>query len=132
MRTLGDKIRKCRKAKGLSQKKLAELLNIQYQSVQDWERDRTKPATGKIQKLCEIFNITSTWLFSIGESEYPDKGEMSVGESPATYAIKSESKRYLKIFERLRPETQEIVIKLMEALLLRDTIENTGKDKDHP
>lgn len=119
METLGEKIRKRRRAKGLSQKRLAELLGIQYQSVQDWERDRTKPSTGKIPELCEILDVTSTWLLSSGGAKYAGKVKMAARESPAIYGLRPEGRKFLELFERLKPDTQHIVIKLMEALLFK-------------
>jgi len=119
METFGEKIRKCRKAKGLSQKKLADFLGIRYQSVQDWERDRTKPSTGKIPELCKIFDVTSTWLLSSGGAKYPGKGKMVVGGTTLLYGLQTEGRKFLNLFERLKPETQQIVIKLMEALVFK-------------
>lgn len=128
MKTLGDRIRKCRKDNKMSQKKLAEILNIQYQSVQDWERNRTKPSTGKIEKLMQIFNVTSTWLFS-GEGVSPVKNsQMLIGKDKIQYSSQK-SKRCLDIFEQLCPDTQKIAIKLMEALLLKDKAGKKDKKK---
>ncbi|MBI5894049.1 MAG: helix-turn-helix domain-containing protein [Deltaproteobacteria bacterium] len=117
METLGEKIRKSRNAKGLSQKKLADLLGIQYQSVQDWERDKTKPSTGKIPKLCEILDVSSTWLLSSKGTPYSEEKKISILKSPVQYGLQQESSRHLKLFEKLQPETQKVVIKLMEALI---------------
>jgi len=117
METLGKKIRESRNGKGLSQKKLAELLGIQYQSVQDWERDKTKPSTGKIPKLCEILDVSSTWLLSTKGAKYPEEKQISILKSSVQYGLQQESRRCLKLFEKLRPEPQKIVIKLMEALI---------------
>lgn len=119
METLGEKIRKCRKAKGLSQKGLAELLGIQYQSVQDWERDRTKPSTGKIPELCEILDITSTWLLSSGGTKYTGKVKMVGREPTPFYGLRAENRKFLELFERLKPDIQHIIIKLLEALLFK-------------
>jgi transcriptional regulator with XRE-family HTH domain len=119
METLGEKIRKGRKAKGLSQKRLAELLGIQYQSVQDWERDRTKPSTGKIPELCEILDVSSAWLLSSGGSKYKERAKMAAREPPALYGLQPENRKFLELFKRLKPDTQYIVVKLMEALLVK-------------
>lgn len=117
METLGEKIRKSRNVKGLSQKKLADLLGIQYQSVQDWERDKTKPSTGKLPKLCEILDVSSTWLLSGKGAKYPEEKKISILKSPAQYGLQSESRRCVELFEKLRPEPQKIIIKLMETLI---------------
>src|SRR3990170_6149465 len=120
MQTLAEKLRRCRKAKGLSQQKLAEELGIQYQSVQDWERGKTRPSLDKVVRLCEIFGVTSTWLLHPGGKEYPAREESLLQEPPALYGMDSEGRKYLEMFQRLRPDTKEIVVKIMEALFLKD------------
>lgn len=120
MQTLGEKIRRCRKAKGLSQQKLAEELGIQYQSVQDWERGKTRPSLDKVVRLCEIFDVTSTWLLHTGGNGYPAREDSLLQEPPVLYGMDSEGRKYLEMFQRLRPDTKEIVMKVMEALFLKD------------
>lgn len=120
--TLGEKIRRCRKAKGMSQQKLAEEMGIQYQSVQDWERGKTRPSLDKVVRLCEIFDVTSTWLLHPEGKEYPAREESLLQEQPVLYGLDSEGRKYLEMFQRLRPNTKEIVVKIMEALLLKDKV----------
>lgn len=120
IQTLGEKIRRCRKAKGFSQQKLAGELGIQYQSVQDWERGKTRPSLDKVVRLCEIFGVTSTWLIHPGGKEYPSREESLLQEPPVLYGMDSESRKYLEMFQRLKPDTKEMVVKIMEALFLKD------------
>ncbi|MBS4537541.1 helix-turn-helix transcriptional regulator [Clostridium sp. D2Q-11] len=47
-----------RKEKGLSQEKLAELLNVSRQSVSKWEAGQTYPEIDKLIILSDFFNIT--------------------------------------------------------------------------
>jgi len=123
MQTLGEKIRRCRKAKGFSQQKLAGELGIQYQSVQDWERGKTRPSLDKVVRLCEIFGVTSTWLLHPGGKIYPAREETLLQEAPVLYGMDSEGRKYLEMFQRLRPDTKGIVIKIMEAMFLKDKAE---------
>ena len=120
MKTIGEKIRDRRKDKGLTQKRLAALLKIQYQSVQDWERGRTKPATGKIQRLCEILDINPAVLLLEEKDGLPCENVMSVKEPTSTLYRRREGKRCMDLFEKLRPKNREIMIKLMEGLILKD------------
>ncbi len=56
--TLGERLQKLRKEKGLSQDQLAEALNVSRQAVSKWERDEAVPEIDKIIKLSEIFSIS--------------------------------------------------------------------------
>ena len=52
-----DVIKKARKKKGISQRRLAELLEIPYQQVQAWEYGKYKPSLYNISKLCDILEL---------------------------------------------------------------------------
>lgn len=62
-----DIIKKARKKKGLTQRKLAELLEIPYQQVQFWEYGKYKPSLNNISKLCNILDLEFNEITSIKE-----------------------------------------------------------------
>lgn len=62
-----NKLRKLRKEKGLSQEKLAELLNISRQSISKWESGQTYPEVEKLITLSELFKISVDDLVKNGE-----------------------------------------------------------------
>jgi repressor LexA len=67
--TIGEKIRKLREKKGLSQQALAELLGTTQQSVAYWESGKRKPRYEKLKKLAEVFSVPISYFF---ESEKPE------------------------------------------------------------
>jgi ribosome-binding protein aMBF1 (putative translation factor) len=54
---LGDKIREYRRIHGLSQKKLAEQLQIDQTTLAGWERGEHRPAKKQLEKLRSIFTL---------------------------------------------------------------------------
>ena len=48
----GEKIRKARKALGLTQRQLAQLLGVSNTSVSNWEKGLSRPDADMIQMLC--------------------------------------------------------------------------------
>lgn len=58
-KTIGQFIAVLRKANGLTQKQLAEKLNVSDKTVSRWERDETLPDLTLIPVLAEIFDVTS-------------------------------------------------------------------------
>ena len=46
--TFGEKLQKLRVREGLSQDRLAELLDVSRQAVSKWERNETMPETEKV------------------------------------------------------------------------------------
>ena len=63
MNTLGENIKKYRKLKELSQRKLGELLGFSARSISDWECNNTEPNVDTIKKLVKVLDITYDELF---------------------------------------------------------------------
>ena len=63
---IGRYIQARRKAAGLTQKELAERLNISFQAVSKWENGETLPDTGLLLKLCDELNTTVDRLLNGG------------------------------------------------------------------
>ena len=55
---MGDIIAERRKEKGMTQKEIAEMLNITDKAVSKWERNIACPDTALIPKLAEILGIS--------------------------------------------------------------------------
>ena len=67
-----------RKAKGLTQAKLAEKIFVSEKTVSKWENGNGIPDTNSLPKLCEIFGVSLNELLSgerINNEEYKDKAE---------------------------------------------------------
>lgn len=57
-RTMGEMISTLRKEKGMTQKDLAEQLNITDKAVSKWERDLAYPDTGTLPRLAGILEVS--------------------------------------------------------------------------
>ena len=63
---IGHYIQHQRKAAGMTQKELAEKLNISFQAVSKWENGDTLPDTGILLELCDLLNTTADKLLNGG------------------------------------------------------------------
>ena len=63
---IGQYIQSLRKAAGLTQKELAEKLNLSFQAVSKWENGDSLPDTGVLLELCDILNTTADKLLNGG------------------------------------------------------------------
>lgn len=84
--TIGKFIAALRKAKGLTQRELAEKLNVSDKSVSRWEREECVPDLVLLPALAEIFGVTCDELLR-GRRD-PAGEQTAVGSSP-----KSEKQR---------------------------------------
>ena len=57
-KTIGNFITTLRKANGMTQKELAEKLNVSDKTVSRWERDDGAPDLSVIPVIAEIFGVT--------------------------------------------------------------------------
>ena len=63
---IGRYIQHLRKSAGMTQKDLAEKLNISFQAVSKWENGDTLPDTGILLELCDALNTTADKLLNGG------------------------------------------------------------------
>lgn len=70
-KTIGSFIAALRKANGLTQKQLADMLNVSDKAVSRWERDECAPDLSLIPVLAEIFNVTADEILR-GQRNNPD------------------------------------------------------------
>lgn len=84
-KTIGRFIAALRKANGLTQRELAEKLNVSDKAVSRWERDESAPDLMLIPVIAEIFGVSSDELLR-GERRSEDR-------PPAIYAQKTEKQR---------------------------------------
>ena len=58
MKNVGRKISLLRKERNLTQMELADMLNISYQAVSNWERGETMPDISKLPEIAQIFDTS--------------------------------------------------------------------------
>lgn len=66
---LAERIQQLRKARGLSQEKLAEQLGVSRQAVTKWENGQSTPDVDKIILMSDFFEVTTDYLLKGVERE---------------------------------------------------------------
>ena len=64
-KSMGEIVSTLRREKGMTQKELADMLNITDKAVSKWERDIACPDTQTIPKLAEILGISVEELMNV-------------------------------------------------------------------
>lgn len=85
--TLGEKLQKLRKQKGMSQEQLASLLGISRQAVSRWELDHSLPDTENVVKLSKIFSVSADYLLldHTDNVEIPSAASGSIAKPPRNF-----------------------------------------------
>ena len=63
---LGNKITALRKARGMSQEQLAQMLEVSRQAVSKWELNETIPDANRVVAISELFGVTTDYLLKEG------------------------------------------------------------------
>ncbi len=59
---LGNRLKKLREEKKLTQEQLGQLVDLSQQTIGHYEVNRAKPDLETIQRFAEIFNVTTDFL----------------------------------------------------------------------
>ena len=90
-KTIGAFLAALRKANGMTQKDLAQRLNVSDKTVSRWERDDGAPDLSLIPVIAEIFGVTCDELLR-GERKNPE--ERTEQREEAEYSPKGEKQRH--------------------------------------
>ena len=60
--TIGERIKKIRKAKGLTQQKFADALDLKQNTIATYEMNKTVPSERTLSDICEKFGVDPVWL----------------------------------------------------------------------
>lgn len=82
--TLGEKLARLRKARGMSQEQLAAALGVSRQAVSKWELGEAVPDVSRVVAMSELFGVTTDYLLK-DVSEEAGQAAGSVGEGNAGF-----------------------------------------------
>ncbi len=108
-KTIGAFICVLRKANGLTQRELAEKLNVSDKAVSRWERDEAMPDLTLIPVLADIFGVTADELL---------RGQRATAEAPAPQSEEKSKKQLKYLLEKAKTDYRiRTLISVMLAIL---------------
>lgn len=97
--TIGEKIQELRIQRGLTQERLAEMLEVSRQSVSKWELGQAIPDVEKIIRMSELFDVTTdTVLLRNTEDDTVNKNPLHLG---SFYLVVKDFERSVQFYEKL-------------------------------
>lgn len=96
----GERIRKLRIEKGLSQEALADRLHVVRQTVSKWEKGFSVPDADLLQRLADVFDVPLEELLGATETETTDLDLISKKLSSISEELSIRNrrlKRYIKV-----------------------------------
>jgi len=111
---LGERIRKARLAKGLTQKQLAEILNVTDATVNRYEKGIRKPDPEMLKAIADVLNVSIDYL--LGKTDVPN-----------IHIPESFSQKY-KVTKRDMLQYEDFV-KHVNAFFMDDKVADEDKEK---
>lgn len=93
--SLGEKIRKLRLSKDITQKELADQLNVSFQTVSKWENNINEPDLASLKKIANIFNCPIDFFFEDDEEKINNSLE-NISKENESKEVKEETKEEIK------------------------------------
>lgn len=96
--TIGEQIQRIRIQKGLTQERLAEMLDVSRQSVSKWEMGQAVPEVDKIIRMSELFDVsTDTLLLRDPQAAEEKKNPLHLG---SVYLVVKDFERSVEFYEK--------------------------------
>ena len=118
--SLGEKLLKLRKKKGLSQEEVADILHVTRQTISKWETDQSMPDFDKVIPICNLYEISTEELFKEEKSSTNEKIELMVEEE--SYPIEHAHKKALFTTIAVMLYILSVVVIIFFSVVLRSPI----------
>ncbi len=119
-------LRQCRENSGLTQKQVAQALNVERSTYAYYETGTTHPSGLMIVKLANIFNVSYTvFMEALSDKkfddnavnkEFPSINESSWRERERIYTLQKEEQDLIIIYRTLQEEQKEKVFEFIQTM----------------
>ena len=123
----GERLKRLRVEKDLSQQELADILKVNRATLGNWEIDRTSPGYTTLCKIAKYFNVTVDYLLNGEPLKVSEDGVPYIVMSPEDIELFAEIKQ-------LSEEDKAMVNSLVEHLRRKKGVneEAAGNDNIRP
>jgi transcriptional regulator with XRE-family HTH domain len=107
-RRIGQIIKEARKARGLTQMKLSELLGVSYQQVQKYEKGSGNISVDRLKQIAKAVNVPITLFFSAAAE--------TVAKAVSYGKLPEDELALLKLYRRIKyRKAKKAVIELLKT-----------------
>ena len=110
MKTVGDRIQEQLEKMNLTQKELAEKVNVQEATISRYVNNERQPRSDILSRIASILNVTSDYL-------------LGTDERNSSYNIESKAKEILEVIKSVGIDLENIDYEKLEQLLKLSNIE---------
>lgn len=100
------RLKEIREYQGISQKSLANLLNVSPSNIYNYETGRTEPSTDILCKLANLLNVTVDYLIGNEDAAVPH----AANDAAMPGSLSDDEKELLKVFRGLSATGKKTLI----------------------
>lgn len=136
-KTMGEIIKHLRKAQGITQEALAELLRVTPQAISKWENQSGMPDISQIVPLANIFGVSTDILFGLKEDTSEKEVQQIIEDAHSVFSFPQTLDQYRlyykKLLEGLKkyPNHPSLLIYALESGIALAFPENDCYDAEH-
>ena len=108
--TFGEKIKKLRKEKNLTQNDLSKTINVHSRLLGKYELDQVKPTTDVIVKIARALKVSTDYLLFNEETE----------SKPSIYIKDIELLELFEKLEKMKGKDKETIISVINAFITKN------------
>lgn len=120
--SLSTQLKALRKEHGLTQKMLADRINVSRSTVTGYETKDRQPSHETLSAMAELFGVSIDFLIDANESDDSSSSIMSPQEERLL------DQKVLKIYRSLSQKSKEDTLEYLHLLTLREKEEQTRKE----
>lgn len=106
MSTLGNRIQKVRKDKGMKQYDLAEAIGVNFTTVSLYEAGKREPRRETLEKIALVTNVSVDYLYGLSDDRVLDQTRLTQEEIEAS--------ELMKRIMRLPKEKRDVINSLID------------------
>ena len=115
--SIGDRIKKLRKEKGLTMLEFGESIGMSKASISGIEAGKNGPSEQTVRLISSKYSVDYYWLKNGEGKMYINETEILIDELVKEQNLDDNTARMLKRFLGLSKESQRIVLSAIDALL---------------
>ena len=92
---IGNNIRTVRLAHKMTQKELAQVLNVKQTAVSYWETDKREPDFDTVKRICDIFSITYNELLDGNWDKYMESVQQDFQNVDQGKSLRQQKEHYI-------------------------------------
>ena len=103
---LGKRIKELRAEAGLTQRALAEKLNLSCSALAMYETGKRDPDTSTLAAVAAFFRVSADYLLGLNETRIP----------PEHSELSSDERALLKYYRKMQAPQKDVVLKVAETI----------------